>query len=202
VAIRPSEILAAAYLGTYIVLRSAMTWMIGIHGLRQRYLWKDLPLIPLWDAGRVRYLDRKFHTQQHTLARRPIITSGEAAWCPSSRKPRRFLPGPPAMLLPLSVGSRYGRISPGCAIADWVTLLADPAQKLFGFLTRRIVVSKSPEDSSAAACAPCRRCDDFRCLFWLPQNNARLARRKFFSLFKKPVASAMPVSRQPPRQID
>jgi hypothetical protein len=27
-----------------------MTWMIGIHGLRQRYLWKDLPLIPLWDA--------------------------------------------------------------------------------------------------------------------------------------------------------
>ena len=28
-----------------------MTWMIGIHGLKQRGLWKEMPLIPLWDAA-------------------------------------------------------------------------------------------------------------------------------------------------------
>jgi hypothetical protein len=28
----------------------AMTWMIGIHGLRQSILWKQMPLLPAWDA--------------------------------------------------------------------------------------------------------------------------------------------------------
>ena len=28
----------------------AMTWIIGIHGLRQSGLWKQMPLIPVWDA--------------------------------------------------------------------------------------------------------------------------------------------------------
>ena len=27
-----------------------MTWTIGIHGLRQSILWKQMPLIPAWDA--------------------------------------------------------------------------------------------------------------------------------------------------------
>jgi hypothetical protein len=27
-----------------------MTWMIGIQGLKQDALWKQLPLIPVWDA--------------------------------------------------------------------------------------------------------------------------------------------------------
>jgi len=31
-----------------------MTWIIGIHGLHQSRLWKQLPLIPIWDADRVR----------------------------------------------------------------------------------------------------------------------------------------------------
>jgi ceramide glucosyltransferase len=38
------------YLAIYLALRIAMTWVIGIHGLRQRVLWKELPLIPVWDA--------------------------------------------------------------------------------------------------------------------------------------------------------
>lgn len=38
------------YLGAYLLLRMVMTWMIGIHGLRQRALWKQMPLIPVWDA--------------------------------------------------------------------------------------------------------------------------------------------------------
>ena len=32
------------------LLRIAMTWIIGIHGLRQPLLWKQMPLIPVWDA--------------------------------------------------------------------------------------------------------------------------------------------------------
>jgi ceramide glucosyltransferase len=50
VAISPTATTAAVYLGGYFVLRAAMTWMIGIHGLKQRYLWKEMLLIPLWDA--------------------------------------------------------------------------------------------------------------------------------------------------------
>jgi ceramide glucosyltransferase len=50
VAISPTAVTAAVYLGGYFVMRAAMTWMIGIRGLKQRYLWKEIPLIPLWDA--------------------------------------------------------------------------------------------------------------------------------------------------------
>jgi ceramide glucosyltransferase len=50
IAIRPSAGVAAGYLGTYIGLRFAMTWMVGIWGLKQDSLWKKLALIPLWDA--------------------------------------------------------------------------------------------------------------------------------------------------------
>ncbi len=50
VAIHPSATVASGYLGGYLVLRMAMMWMIGIHGLRQRNLWKQMPLLPVWDA--------------------------------------------------------------------------------------------------------------------------------------------------------
>ncbi len=48
VAVHPSA--AFGYWGSYIALRLAMTWIIGIHGLHQRGLWKQMPLIPVWDA--------------------------------------------------------------------------------------------------------------------------------------------------------
>ena len=38
------------YLGAYLALRAAMTWTIGVHGLRQQRLWKPMILVPLWDA--------------------------------------------------------------------------------------------------------------------------------------------------------
>jgi len=41
---------AAAYWGLYVAFRIAMTWLIGIRGLKQQGLWKKMPLIPLWDA--------------------------------------------------------------------------------------------------------------------------------------------------------
>jgi ceramide glucosyltransferase len=50
VASHPSASIAGAYLGSYLFLRMAMTWMIGIHGLHQRGLWKQMLLIPVWDA--------------------------------------------------------------------------------------------------------------------------------------------------------
>jgi ceramide glucosyltransferase len=50
VMVHPSAAVALAYLGTYCCLRVAMTWMIGIHGLKQPRFWKQMPLIPMWDA--------------------------------------------------------------------------------------------------------------------------------------------------------
>ena len=50
VAVHPSLSIAAAYLGTYIALRIAMTWLIGVGAMKQTGLWKKMPLIPLWDA--------------------------------------------------------------------------------------------------------------------------------------------------------
>lgn len=42
--------IAAGYLGSYLLLRLAMTWNIGSRGLKQSLPWKKLALIPLWDA--------------------------------------------------------------------------------------------------------------------------------------------------------
>jgi len=50
IAVRPSLGTALGYLGSYLVLRIAMSWVIGIHGLKQPVLWKKLWLIPVWDA--------------------------------------------------------------------------------------------------------------------------------------------------------
>jgi ceramide glucosyltransferase len=49
-AVHPSAAVALGYLGGYMALRVAMTWIIGIHGLRQPGLWKQMLLIPVWDA--------------------------------------------------------------------------------------------------------------------------------------------------------
>ncbi len=50
VAVHPTAAVALGYLGGYLALRIAMTWIIGVHGLRQSGLWKQMPLIPVWDA--------------------------------------------------------------------------------------------------------------------------------------------------------
>src|SRR5271165_2078572 len=49
-AVQPALAVAASYLGTYFVLRSAMTWLIGRWGLKHRVSWEKYALIPLWDA--------------------------------------------------------------------------------------------------------------------------------------------------------
>ena len=50
IAIHPSATVILGYLGAYLALRAAMTWTIGVHGLRQQRLWKPMILVPLWDA--------------------------------------------------------------------------------------------------------------------------------------------------------
>lgn len=50
VALRPTAGVVLAYLGSYLALRVAMTFLIGVRGLRDAALWKKLWLIPAWDA--------------------------------------------------------------------------------------------------------------------------------------------------------
>ena len=50
VAVHPTWPLAAGYLGGYLVLRIILTWLIGVHGMKQKGLWPKMVLIPLWDA--------------------------------------------------------------------------------------------------------------------------------------------------------
>jgi ceramide glucosyltransferase len=50
VLVHPTLSIVAVYCGSYLIFRVAMTWLIGIQGLKQRGLWTKMPLIPLWDA--------------------------------------------------------------------------------------------------------------------------------------------------------
>jgi ceramide glucosyltransferase len=50
VLVHPTIEVAAIYWGAYLIFRVAMTWLIGIRGLKQARLWTKMPLIPLWDA--------------------------------------------------------------------------------------------------------------------------------------------------------
>ena len=48
--VHPTVVAAACYFGAYAVLRVAITWLVGSWGLKQKGLWKQFPLIPVWDA--------------------------------------------------------------------------------------------------------------------------------------------------------
>src|SRR5664279_1468664 len=50
VVMHPSAAVAVAYLGGYLACRIAMAWLIGTWGMKQKGLWKQFPLIPVWDA--------------------------------------------------------------------------------------------------------------------------------------------------------
>jgi ceramide glucosyltransferase len=79
VVIRPSAGVALGYLGAYSALRLAMTWMVGIWGLKQDALWKTLALIPVWDAlafviwltsftrNSIRWRDSEYYIRDGTL---------------------------------------------------------------------------------------------------------------------------------------
>ncbi len=50
VALYPTAAVAAVFLGAYLVLRLAMTWTVGVWGLKQSSVWTKMALIPVWDA--------------------------------------------------------------------------------------------------------------------------------------------------------
>ncbi|MFY9912250.1 MAG: glycosyltransferase [Candidatus Sulfotelmatobacter sp.] len=50
IAAYPSVAVALGYFGTYLFLRIAMTWAVGVWGLKQNSLWKKFALIPVWDT--------------------------------------------------------------------------------------------------------------------------------------------------------
>jgi ceramide glucosyltransferase len=50
VAVRPTVMSAAAYLGTYFALRLLMTWELGTWGLKEPFRLRYLLYIPVWDA--------------------------------------------------------------------------------------------------------------------------------------------------------
>jgi len=50
IAIHPSVAVALGYLGSYLFLRVAMTWLVGVRGLHDAGTWKKMGLIPVWDA--------------------------------------------------------------------------------------------------------------------------------------------------------
>lgn len=79
-ATRPTASVALGYLGGYAACRIAITWMIGVWGMKQVGLWKKMPLIPLWDAlafaiwvssftrSTIRWRDREYHIRQGMLS--------------------------------------------------------------------------------------------------------------------------------------
>jgi ceramide glucosyltransferase len=50
VAVHPSTRVAFFYLGGYACVRTAMTWLIGGWGMKQKGIWKKMALVPVWDA--------------------------------------------------------------------------------------------------------------------------------------------------------
>ncbi|MGB6497064.1 MAG: glycosyltransferase [Candidatus Acidiferrum sp.] len=50
VAFHPTLRTALLYLGGYLAVRMAMTWLIGVWGMQQKGIWKKMALVPLWDA--------------------------------------------------------------------------------------------------------------------------------------------------------
>jgi ceramide glucosyltransferase len=79
IAIQPTAPVVAGYLGAYFLFRAAITWMIGVRGLKQSVPLKKLALIPVWDAmafviwlisfGRksVRWRDNDYHIRDGML---------------------------------------------------------------------------------------------------------------------------------------
>jgi len=49
-AAHPTVLVAAIYLGGYLVVRWALTWLIGVWGMKQKGVWRKMLLVPLWDA--------------------------------------------------------------------------------------------------------------------------------------------------------
>jgi ceramide glucosyltransferase len=89
IAVCPSSAAILGYLGTYFALRCAMTWMVGIRGLKQDSLWRKMILIPVWDAvafaiwlvsfarNSIRWRDGEYYIRDGKLV--PVAADAEPA---------------------------------------------------------------------------------------------------------------------------
>ena len=50
IVLHPTALVFAVFGGGYVGLRVAMTWLIGAWGLKQKGLWRKMPLLVAWDA--------------------------------------------------------------------------------------------------------------------------------------------------------
>jgi ceramide glucosyltransferase len=48
--VHPSDGIGVAYIGAYLLFRVLIMWFVGVWGMKQRGLWKKMPLIIVWDA--------------------------------------------------------------------------------------------------------------------------------------------------------
>jgi ceramide glucosyltransferase len=48
--VAPSATTVFVYVGGYFLFRVLMTWLVGVHGLKQAGLWPKMWMIPVWDA--------------------------------------------------------------------------------------------------------------------------------------------------------
>jgi len=81
-----SKTLALLYIGTYLALRFAMTWLIGSWGLKQRFPLRYALLIPLWDALATGIWLRSFtrntirwRDQEYYIRNGELVPAGSAA---------------------------------------------------------------------------------------------------------------------------
>jgi ceramide glucosyltransferase len=103
IALQPSFGVALAYLSAYLILRSAMTGMVGVWGLKQRETFKKFWLIPIWDAmalsiwltsflrNTIRWRDGEYYIRDGQLV--PVVPSEPSV--ERSKEPSRSTPLPP-----------------------------------------------------------------------------------------------------------
>ena len=48
--VHPSDGIGLAYFGGYLLFRMLIAWLVGVWGMKQRGLWKKMPLIIIWDV--------------------------------------------------------------------------------------------------------------------------------------------------------
>lgn len=78
-ALHPTAAVVGAYVGGYLGFRLLITWMIGVHGLKQSSLWGKIALIPAWDImalaiwlgsffrNSIRWRDREYYIREGML---------------------------------------------------------------------------------------------------------------------------------------
>lgn len=90
-ALAPTPAVAGAFLATYLGMRSAMTLQVAAWGMKQPGVWKELPLIPAWDAmafviwlvsftrSTIRWRNRDYYIRNGQLVPRNLISSAAQA---------------------------------------------------------------------------------------------------------------------------